>query len=90
MRILAKAAQLQTIMTTNLGTMLLFHLHQQAHQHHGPITYGGVITIAIGIDLGGLAQLTGEWYVALPTPRAVVMITTSKGRPYIRESTTTL
>ena len=31
MLILAKAAQLQKTMTPNLETMLLFHLHRQAH-----------------------------------------------------------
>ena len=71
----------------NLGAMLLFHLHRQARQHRKPITCGGVITIlaiALGHDLGGLAQLIGERYVALPTLKAACMITSSHGRLCIR------
>ena len=71
----------------NLGAMLLFHLHRQERQHYGPITCGGVITIlgiALGHDLGGLAQLSGEKYAALPTLRATGMITSSHNRLYIR------
>ena len=45
MLILAKAAHVDTDTTPNLGTMLLFHLTRQAHQHRGPITCGGVITV---------------------------------------------
>ena len=69
----------------NLGTMILFHLHRQAHQNHGPITCGGVITIlgiALGHDLGGLAQLSGEKYAALPTLRATGMIISNHDRLY--------
>ena len=36
MLILAKAAQLDTDITPNLGTMVLFHLMRQAHQHRDP------------------------------------------------------
>ena len=58
MLILAKAAQVDTDITPNLGTMLLFHLTRQAHQHRGPITCGGVITVlanSLGVDLSSLA-----------------------------------
>ena len=61
MLILAKAAQLDTDITPNLGTMLLFHLTRQAHQSRGPITCGGFITVpanSLGLDLSNLAQLT--------------------------------
>ena len=54
MLILGKAAQLDTDITPNLGTMLLFHLMGQAHQNHGAITCGGVITVlanSLGLDL---------------------------------------
>ena len=87
MLILANAGQLPTTRTPNLGTMLLFHLDRQKHQHHGLITCGGVITvlaIALGHDLCGLAQLIGERYVAIPTLRDTCMITSSHGRLYIR------
>ena len=84
---LAKSAQLDTDITPNLGTMLLFHLMCQAHQHHGPITCGGVITVlanSLGVDLSSLAQLTGERVVGTTTFRAISMITQQQGRTFIR------
>ena len=87
MLILAKAAQVDTDITPNLGTMLLFHLTRQAHQHHGPITCGGVITVlanSLGVDLSSLAQLIGERVVGTTTLRATGMITQQHGRTFIR------
>ena len=87
MLILAKAAQVDTDITPNLGTMLLFHLTRQAHQHHAPITGGGVITLlanSLGLDLSNLAQLTGKRVVGITTLRATGMITQQQGRIFIR------
>ena len=67
--------------------MLLFHLARQAHQSHGPITCGGVITVlanSLGLDLSNLAQLTGKRFVGTTTLRATCMITNQQGSIFIR------
>ena len=87
MLILAKAAQVDTDIMPNLGTMLLFHLTYQAHQHHGPISCRGVIIVlanSLGVDLSSLAQLTGERVVGTTTLRGTGMITQQQGRTFIR------
>ena len=87
MLILAKAAQLDTYIMPNLGTMLLFHLARQAHQSRGFITCGVVITILAnsqGLDLSSLAKFTSERYVRTTILKDTGMITKQQTRIFIR------